>query len=39
MASARSPGVVVDQPSNARRAAATARFTSSALESGAWAIS
>ncbi len=38
IASARSPGVVVDQPPNALRAAATARFTSSAVDSGAWAI-
>jgi len=38
-AAARSPGVVVDQPfSNAARAAFTARSTSSAVDSGAWAI-
>ena len=34
----RSPGVVVDQPSNAARAAATARSTSSEEESGACAM-
>ena len=38
-ASARSPGVVAAQPSNAARAAPTARSTSAAVESsGAWAI-
>ncbi len=35
----RCAGVVVDQPSNARRAARTARSTSSALDTGARAIS
>ena len=38
MAPARSAGVVVAQPSNARFAAATARFTSSSVESGISAI-
>ena len=37
-ASERSPGVVFAQPSNAPRAALTARSTSSVVESGAWAI-
>ena len=37
-APARSPGVVLDQPSKAVRAAATAWSTSAAVDSGAFAI-
>ena len=37
-AAARSPGVVAAQPSKARLAAATARFTSSSVDSGISAI-
>ena len=38
-ASARSPGVVLPQVSNAPRAALTARSTSALVDDGAWAIS